>query len=628
MIREMLRLIEEGHITRLWISDFSRLSRNDSVSNYIKSIFLKNGLELHIDKYLYDFDNETDKLLYGVLSVFNEYENNLRFSKSVSGKISKIKVNGHIGGTPNYGFEVLNGRLVPHPDQSVIVQQIFQWYGLENKSIKWIQDELLRLGINSPRGNKIWNMVSLRNMLRNKIYRGEHYVEIRQLKGKSRKYCEERGKLFQHTIQLDDKIVDENTWNEVQKRHKKYMRVSRMDSNQKKEKYLLSGLIHCNGCGDPMWGKKQHSQNRYNYYCGNTHYRWRKSTNKKCKSSKSINLKLVEKMIWCSTVDVWSNSYTIKEEFKKSFLEPKLKDKKDVSLGLSQKLKSKSNLQSEIKTLEKRNKTLYSDFMTLRIKEKEYKDIVKHIESEITLRNKKLKKIDDEVKLLQKKNVWFDWLNGFEEELKTIKNWNEKDDFDKMKDFLNKVIDRIDIIWNSEDNTHQLKIKYKLNIYKDKRSKNGKWKFNISKGQSERISERFSSYKLSREIGLKELTLYNSYSTVIDLLLYNMKNSDFFVNFSFTITITTSKLTKTSHYNKKQQKIFDTIKYLKEEEGLGYRKISHRLKEMGMKSIRSNKELKYNYVFSIYKKGKIRENRINREFKDTISDFNFNLIGE
>jgi len=107
-----------------------------------------------------------------------------------------------------------------------------------------------------------------------------------------------------------------------------------------------------------------------------------------------------------------------------------------------------------------------------------------------------------------------------------------------------------------------------------------------------------------------------------------MKNSDFFVNFSFTITITTSKLTKTSHYNKKQQKIFDTIKYLKEEEGLGYRKISHRLKEMGMKSVRSNKELKYNYVFSIYKKGKIRENRINREFKDTISDFNFNLIGE
>ena len=102
--------------------------------------------------------------------------------------------------------------------------------------------------------------------------------------------------------------------------------------------------------------------------------------------------------------------------------------------------------------------------------------------------------------------------------------------------------------------------------------------------------------------------------------------SDFVIEFSFNLTILTSKLTKTSHYNKKQQKIFDTIKYLKEEEGLGYRKISHKLKELGMKSVRSNKELKYNYVFSIYKKGKIRENRINRSFKDKITDINFSLI--
>ena len=45
-----------------------------------------------------------------------------------------------------------------------------------------------------------------------------------------------------------------------------------------------------------------------------------------------------------------------------------------------------------------------------------------------------------------------------------------------------------------------------------------------------------------------------------------------------------------------------------------------------MKSVRSKKELKYNYVFSIYKKGKIREERINREFKDRISEINFQLF--
>ena len=116
------------------------------------------------------------------------------------------------------------------------------------------------------------------------------------------------------------------------------------------------------------------------------------------------------------------------------------------------------------------------------------------------------------------------------------------------------------------------------------------------------------------------------YSTVIDFLRHELTKQDISIIFSFKITIITSKLTKTSHYNKKQQKLYDKIKELKEVEGLGYRRISHRLKELGIKSSRSNKELKFNYVYGIYKKGKIRENRINREFKDTISDMDFQLF--
>ena len=62
--------------------------------------------ELHVGKQLHDFDNINDKLMFGVLSVFNEYENNLRYSKSVGGKMSKLRTNGWIGGKPNYGFEI------------------------------------------------------------------------------------------------------------------------------------------------------------------------------------------------------------------------------------------------------------------------------------------------------------------------------------------------------------------------------------------------------------------------------------------------------------------------------------------------------------------------------------------
>ena len=62
------------------------------------------------------------------------------------------------------------------------------------------------------------------------------------------------------------------------------------------------------------------------------------------------------------------------------------------------------------------------------------------------------------------------------------------------------------------------------------------------------------------------------------------------------IKITTSKLTKTSHYTKKQQKLYDKIKELKEVEKLSYKKISDKLEKLKCRSVRSGKILKPNIV--------------------------------
>ena len=89
---------------------------------------------------------------------------------------------------------------------------------------------------------------------------------------------------------------------------------------------------------------------------------------------------------------------------------------------------------------------------------------------------------------------------------------------------------------------------------------------------------------------------------------------------TFTISVKTSYLTKIRNYSGYQQKLFDEIKRLKEIEGYGYRRISYILFEKGYKSIRTDSILRHNYIYSIYKKGKIREKRINREFKPIVRD--------
>ncbi len=121
-----------------------------------------------------------------------------------------------------------------------------------------------------------------------------------------------------------------------------------------------------------------------------------------------------------------------------------------------------------------------------------------------------------------------------------------------------------------------------------------------------------------------------SYSTVVNCFVINdlvSKNSNKKVvesiDLSFDLIVRTSKLTKISHYNTYQQKLYRLVKFLKEERGIGYRRISHILTEKGYRSVRTNSILKNSYIYTIYSKGKIRENRINRSFDSKIENIKY-----
>ena len=59
---------------------------------------------------------------------------------------------------------------------------------------------------------------------------------------------------------------------------------------------------------------------------------------------------------------------------------------------------------------------------------------------------------------------------------------------------------------------------------------------------------------------------------------------------------------------------------MKEERGIGYMKISHILTEKGYWNVRTNSILKNSYIYTIYSKGKIIENRIKRSFDSKIEN--------
>ena len=121
----------------------------------------------------------------------------------------------------------------------------------------------------------------------------------------------------------------------------------------------------------------------------------------------------------------------------------------------------------------------------------------------------------------------------------------------------------------------------------------------------------------------KDQPLFIDYSTVTECVRYDVddpKNTrDFFLKISFTLSLENCSL-NISNYTRYQQKLFRLIKFMKENRGLGYKRISHIMTEKGYRSVRTKSILKPNFIFSIYKKGKIREDRLAKKVKSTTED--------
>ena len=103
--------------------------------------------------------------------------------------------------------------------------------------------------------------------------------------------------------------------------------------------------------------------------------------------------------------------------------------------------------------------------------------------------------------------------------------------------------------------------------------------------------------------------MFQNYSTVTKSLSredYSRRK----VNLLFDINITDKNLNN-YFYSEHQQYLYDTIKEL-HGKGLGYRKISNWFNERDIKTPRGS-DFQGNYVYSILKKGRIREERMNRE---------------
>jgi site-specific DNA recombinase len=109
-----------------------------------------------------------------IVSAWQSRDAGARLSDRVRAAMRRKAVKGEVLGRPPYGYKVGNRRrLELIPEEAVVVRYIFRLYLNENMGIRLIARRLNEEGLKTRRGGN-WSMVSIRDILRNRVYLGTY----------------------------------------------------------------------------------------------------------------------------------------------------------------------------------------------------------------------------------------------------------------------------------------------------------------------------------------------------------------------------------------------------------------------------------------------------------------------
>ncbi|MEX0781497.1 MAG: recombinase family protein [Dehalococcoidia bacterium] len=154
-------------------------------------------------------------------------------SEKVRSAMRRKAVRGEVLGRPPYGYRVgPRHRLELVPDEAVVVRYIFRLYLQEGMGIRRIAGQLNQEDVPTRRGGR-WSMVSIRDLLRNRVYLGTYTRFGVKVPGS-------------HPA-----LVSPEDFRRVQERLQSH---HGGDRQRTVVPFLLSGLAYCSRCGNRMIG--------------------------------------------------------------------------------------------------------------------------------------------------------------------------------------------------------------------------------------------------------------------------------------------------------------------------------------------------------------------------------------
>ena len=112
----LLEEIEKGNVSKLFVFNTDRLSRNEETWSAIRLKLVKNNVALYTHSGNFSLDNPMDKLMLTLMSGISAYDNSIRAERSRLGKLKKVKQGGWLGGPPPFGYSIEESKLIENKD--------------------------------------------------------------------------------------------------------------------------------------------------------------------------------------------------------------------------------------------------------------------------------------------------------------------------------------------------------------------------------------------------------------------------------------------------------------------------------------------------------------------------------
>ena len=458
-LMELLNLVENGEVKHLFVYNNDRLSRNDITQQTIKIALQRNDVILYTKDGKFDLQNPQDKLFKTMLDGIAEYDNAIRSERSRLGKLARVKQGFWYGAPSPYGYKIVDKKLAIHPEESKWVKKIFKWC-ISGKSNIWIKSELDKNGVLARRGN-LFNAGSINALMKNTHYIG--YYDFTDKKSGETVLCE------------CPSLIDETVWNDVQELRKKiYERKGQ--NNRTKRFYLLRNLMYCGECGSQMSGRIRDSKNERHYFCPSKTRDWKKGALPEktkwvrgkigehgCSMVRSLNIPITDKFVWETVIDAVSNSSTLKEGFKDEVLKSKFASDEDNAIQLrNQKIKTQ-RLMKEIKQIQSTIADAETNNLLKKYDDAVYQQISANLDAELKSTKDELEQTRIKTKELGSQKKWLDWITKYADRVVALDELKETD----RQEYLEGIVDRIEVRLDQETNDHQLKIKFKIGLVGD-----------------------------------------------------------------------------------------------------------------------------------------------------------------